>query len=151
MFRLSSSSCWSRDHPWDARRSLPRVDEHLDNPSARAKLPAEHRKSRSRGSPWWGQGPAVCLWSNTRTAITDCLVYTGPRQNHSRDGDRSAQKALRAGEALQTLCLQNHPPALPPASLSRGGSFKITVVSRGGMRKGKEKYYRMGMWLFQSS
>lgn len=39
----------------------------------------------------------------------------------------------------------------PPASLSRGGSFKITVVSTGGMGKGKEKYYRMGMWLFPLS
>lgn len=141
---------WS---PLDARRLLPRVDEHPKNPWA---TPGR-RKSRSRGSPWWGQGPAACLWNNTQTAVTDhpCLHWAKAK---SLQGwrHRSVQKPLREQEKLfrllpLTFAYNNIPPSSPPISLSRGGSFKITVVSRGGMKKGKEKYYRMGMWLFHSS
>lgn len=88
LLRLNSSFCWSLGHP-----QMLGGGSHMGM-SIQITPVARHRKSRSRRSPQWGQGPAACLWSNAQTAVTDCLVYTGPRENHSRDGDTEASRSL---------------------------------------------------------
>lgn len=82
----------------------------------------------------------VCLRSNAQTAVTDCLVYTGPRENRSGDGNGEASRSLWEQEKFCILLSLTFAfKTIPSAPLTRCRSFTITVVSTVWRGKVKEK------------